>query len=273
MTARAGYVAALIVGPIAALGAIVALAMHANVAKTVTEVQQGAWVLQASAGLEPPVIDTLNRIVKADRRLLALRAYLRAGGELSARWTWSQERQSGFLATADGKAAANDIDAVAAAFALANPGFTLRVTRMPRSLDLQLMRWNENASVGAAAAALTSWLGRRFSGAGAAPSSAELREALIAWPPSSTASIAAPGLSAHGQGRVFDFQVEHRGRIVAGVDVSSARHRWDAAGWTQKLHNAIGMAGDHFSGPLLLPYEPWHYSYQPVAALSDPVAR
>ena len=262
MTARAGYLAALLVGLLAALSVILALAVHANAVGTVSDVRQGAWVVQASSGLDPPVIETLNRIVKADRRLLALRAYLRADGELSARWTWSQKRQVGYAETPDGKTVATYIDAVAASFARANPGYTLKVNPMPRSLDLQLLRWNEDASVGKAAAALTSSLARRFADDGAVPPSAALREALIAWKPSHTASVAAPGLSAHGQGRAFDFQVEREGQVIAGVEVATARQRWDAAGWTRKLHEAVGSAGHHFAGPLQFPYEPWHYSYQ-----------
>jgi hypothetical protein len=273
MTSRVAYLAALVVGLTAALGAIVALAVHAIAVGAVTEVQQAAWVVQASSGLDPAVIDALHGIVKADRRLLALRAYLRAGDELSTRWTWSQTRMADFPETAEAKTAATNIDAVAAAFASANPGYTLRVNRAPRSLDLQLLRWNGDASVGLAAAALAGALSRRFAGAGAVPPSAALRAALIDWKPRGSVSLAAPGLSAHGQGRAYDFQIEHQGQVVAGVEVASARQRWDAAGWTQKLHEAVGMAGHHFTGPLQLPYEPWHYAYQPIATRSDQVAR
>lgn len=263
MTARAVYVAVVVAGSTATIFAVVALAVHANAAGTVNETQERAWALQASSGLDPVVTGTLQRIEKADRRLLALRAYLRAGDQLSARWTWPQERLSAFPDTAEGKAAATNIDAVAAAFARANPGYTLRVNRIPRSLDLQLVRWNGDASVGTAAAALTESLERRFSGAGAKLPSVTLREALVDWTPSSAAPIAAPGLSAHGQGRAFDFQVESEGRIVAGVEVSSARQEWDAAGWSRKLHDAVGIAGHHFAGPLQRPYEPWHYWISP----------
>ena len=261
MTSRVGYLAALVVGPLVILGVISALTMHANAVGRASEGQQETWVVQGSSGLESAVVDTLHRIVKTDRRLLALRAYLRAGAELSARWTWSQERLSGFAESAEGKSVAIDIDAVAAAFARANPGYTLEVNRVPRSLDLQLLRWNEDASVGASAAALTTALARRFGGAGPTPPAEAVRAALIDWKPSSTASVAAPGLSAHGQGRAFDFQVAHEGQIIAGVEVSTARQRWDAAGWTRRLHEAVEAAGHHFVGPLQSPYEPWHYSH------------
>jgi hypothetical protein len=92
-------------------------------------------------------------------------------------------------------------------------------------------------------------------------SAAALRSGLIAWQPSVAVTLAAPGLSAHGQARAFDFQVEHDGRIVAGPDAPSAKQQWDAAGWTQKLRAAVRDSGQHFMGPLAFPYEPWHYDY------------
>jgi hypothetical protein len=101
----------------------------------------------------------------------------------------------------------------------------------------------------------------------AAPDPAALRAALINWTSGDAAPLAAPGLSAHGQARAFDLQIEHGGRISAGLGATSAREQWDAAGWTQKLHAAVAAAGERFSGPLLSPYEPWHYAYvgQPSA--------
>jgi hypothetical protein len=225
--------------------------------------QEQAWVVTASAGLDPRAVDTLQQIVGPDRRLLALRAYLRAGDSLSGRWSWSQESLSAYAATPEGKAASADIDAVAAAFAAANPGFTLAVNRQPRSLELQIAHWNQNQSVAKVAAGLAATLSQRFS-ADPAPGAAELQHALMDWRPAVAAALAAPGLSAHGQGRAFDFQVEHSGQVIAGTESASARQRWDAPGWTQKLHRAMGIAGPHFTGPLASPYEPWHYAYTPA---------
>jgi hypothetical protein len=229
------------------------------------EADQDAWVVQASAGMQLPVIDALYRIVDFDRRLLALRAYLRAGDSLPQRWSWSQEQISAYPSTSEGKAAETDLDAVAAAFGSANPGFTLQVNRQPRSLDAQITHWNENDSIGIAAAGFASALEQRFGGGGA-PSAAELRKALIEWQPNSVAALAAPGLSAHGQARAFDFQVERGGQVIAAMDAASAHRQWDNAGWTQKLHAAVGLAGNHFVGPLQSPYEPWHYAYVPALA-------
>jgi len=243
-------------------GQLVALFVFlgANIADTVDAQRQQAWVVQASADLDPRAVAALQQVVGPDRRLLALRAYLRAGTSLSGRWTWSQQQLSAYASTAEGKAAAADLNAVIAAFASANPGFTLRVNRMPRSLAVQLARWNENRSVGVAATALATALDRQF-GATVVPDAPALRHALMNWTPAVAAALAAPGLSAHGQARAFDFQVEHDGKVIAGIEAASARQQWDAAGWTRKLQAAIRASGNRFAGPLSTPYEPWHYAY------------
>jgi hypothetical protein len=220
------------------------------------------WVETSSVGLDSRTIDTLHRIRGANRQLLALRAYLRAGDSLSARWSWSQEQLTGYASTPEGKAAAADIDAVVAAFAKSNPGYDLQVNRQPRSLEVQLAHWNENASVASVAASLVQFLDRRFAG-NPSPATADIRDALMHWTPNSAAALAAPGLSAHGQGRAFDFAVARNGQIVAGLEAASAHSRWDDAGWTRKLHAAVATSGKPFVGPLQSPYEPWHYAYTP----------
>jgi hypothetical protein len=227
------------------------------------------WTAQASAGLDSRVIDTLRQIVSPDRRLLALRGYLRAGVSLAERWSWSQERISDYPSTPEGKAAAAEIEAVSAAFAAANPGFSLHVNRNVRSLEVQIAHWNTNESVGKAAGDLVAALERGFAIDASTPSPDQLRAALKQWKPDVDVALAAPGLSPHGQGRAFDFQVEHEGRIIAGADLASAIRQWDAAGWTEKLHSAVSKAGPHFAGALESPHEPWHYSYAPPATSSD----
>jgi hypothetical protein len=248
---------------VAALIIPIAPASQAQAVETASTALQEKWAVQASQDLEPRVIDTLQRISSADRRLLALRAYLRAGDTLAERWSWSEQQLTAYPDTAEGKAASADIDAVAAAFAAANPGFTLQVNRKPRSLELQIAHWNGNESVRSAAAALVGSLQERFGGDPAPPSTDQLRQALMAWKPSVAVTLAAPGLSAHGQGRAFDFQIARGDEIIAGVEASSASRQWDAAGWTRKLRAAVSAAGDHFKGPLDWPYEPWHYAYSP----------
>jgi hypothetical protein len=240
--------------------------LDANLADAVTEAQRQSWVAQASAGLDARAIAALDHIVGADRRLLAVRAYLRAGASLDERWSWSQHQISAYASTAEGTAATADIDAVIATFAAANPGCTLRVNRMPRSLEVQLARWNDNPSVGVVAAALLRSLEQQFGSTATAPDTAALRDALKNWAPVAAAPLAAPGLSAHGQARAFDFQVERHGQVIAAIESASAHRQWDAAGWTDRLHAAVIDAGGHFIGPLASPYEPWHYAYAPAAA-------
>jgi hypothetical protein len=254
---------------VAALTMTAAPACSMRGAESASEAAQEAWVVQASVGLQPPVLDTLHGIVGADRRLLALQAYLRAGGGLSKRWSWSQEQLSAYPSTPQGKAAAIDINAVAVAFTAVNPGFTLQVNLQPRNLELQISRWNENASVGTSAAALVNAIDRRFTANRPPPTANELQRMLIEWPTDGAVALAAPGLSAHGQGHAYDFQVVQHGRVIAGTNVASAHHQWDAAGWTQKLHEAVKIAGNHFVGPLQSPYEPWHYAYTPIPMISD----
>jgi hypothetical protein len=252
-----------------AFNTAVAFGSQTQVAETASKTLPEAWVVQASAGLDPRAVDALQRIVGSDRRLLALSAYLRAGDTLAERWSWSREQLSNYPATPEAKAASADIDAVVAAFAAANPGLTLRVNRKPRSLELQIAHWNLDESVGTAAAALVAALEQRFTGNPSTPNTDQLQKALMEWKPSVATALAAPGLSAHGQGQAFDFQVERAGQVIAGVDVALASRQWGAEGWTQKLRAAVSVAGNHFAGPLESPFEPWHYSYVPRPATSE----
>lgn len=245
------------------LGAMcLAITVQAQSVAGSTESVHQRWVDSASVGLDPQAVDTLERIRGANRRLLALRAYLRAGDSLAARWSWSQAQLARYPSTPEGKVAAADIDAVVAAFAKANPGYELQVNRQPRSLKVQLAHWNENASVATVSGALAQYLDRRFAGV-SSPSTAQLRDAMVQWQPNSAAALAAPGTSAHGQGRAFDFAVARNGQIVAGLEAASARSRWDDAGWSRKLRAAVLASGKPFAGPLRSPYEPWHYAYTP----------
>lgn len=219
------------------------------------------WVTLAQQGLYVPAQQTLARIPDDPRRLLALRAYLRAGDTLSARWSWSEERIAAYPQSSEGRMAAAELQAVAAAFARDNPGYELRTNLQPRSLERQLQHWNTNVSVAATAHALVVSLAHQWGGS--TPDAAAVRQALIQWTPPQAAALAAPGLSAHGQARAFDFQIARAGRIIAADDYASAHRRWDSAGWTMRLHAAVTEAGPHLSGPLAVPYEPWHYAYRP----------
>jgi hypothetical protein len=219
-----------------------------------------SWVALAERGLFRPAQEVLTQIPDDERRLLALRAYLRAGDTLADRWSWSAQQIAAYPSSAEGRAAMAELDAVATAFTRDNPGYALRINRQPRSLELQLEHWNSNASVAAVAQVLTASLKRQW--ADRKPDAAAVRQGLIQWTPPRAAALAAPGLSAHGQARAFDFQIEQAGHLIATDDYASVHQRWDSAGWTMRLHRAVTAAGPHLTGPLASPYEPWHYAYR-----------
>jgi hypothetical protein len=78
------------------------------------EAEHQGWVDTASMGLDLQAAATLQRIHGADRRLLALRAYLRAGSALSTRWSLSEQQLAQYPSAPEGEAAAADIGAVVA---------------------------------------------------------------------------------------------------------------------------------------------------------------
>jgi hypothetical protein len=212
--------------------------------------------------LDVRAVAALARIDGSDRQLLAARSYLRAGSTLAARWSWTEAEVASYRSSAEYRDVLAAVEKVIAAFEAQNAGYTLYVNREVRSLDVQLARWNENTSVGATASALRAAALAAFPNPGAAKV-AQLRDFLVAWRPSPAATLAAPGLSPHGQLRAFDFQVEKDGRIVAGTTAANAATEWDAAGWTDKLRRAVAAASPRMKGPLASPREPWHYTFAP----------
>ena len=218
--------------------------------------------------LDPRVRDTLARIPDLGRRLLALRSYLRAGSTLPARWSWSEQEIRDFEQSQEFCDAQAEVDRVVTAFAAAFPGYTLYVNREVRSLDVQIERWNSNASVDAASRTLLDDLHRASAQRAPGEGAAWLKDSLTGWTLAVPVTLAAPGLSAHGQSRAFDFQVEHDGTIVAGTEAEHAARDWDAAGWTERLKKIVARASTRLRGPLETPREPWHYYYD--AGVSAP---
>lgn len=227
-----------------------------------------AYLAAVAQTLPGPAAEALPRIIGDEgRRLLAARGYLRAGSGLATRWSWSEAQIAGYQTSEQYRAALSEVEKVRARFAERNPGFELYVNTQVRSLDVQLARWNDNGSVAAAGQALLRDAERQL-GAGYAlpPDAAAVQRFarwLRGWIPPIPVTLAAPGLSAHGQGYAFDFQVQQGDRIVAGTDSTAIAGDWDAAGWAAKLAAAVAAASPHFSGPLAAPYEPWHYVYAP----------
>ncbi len=210
----------------------------------------------------------LPRIDGTGRQLLALRSYLRAGPSLAERWSWSDAE----IAAWQGSPAQAALDAAVArvrsAFESANPGYSLHVNPEVRSLELQLSRWNSNASIAAAAAALaeaaaTTVRSEGFPAPGTPLAQAAFGDFLRAWVPAPMPPLAAPGLSAHGQMRAVDFVVTRGEAIVAGAVTADIPTIWTGQGWSERLKSAVLASGAPFEGPLRFPDEPWHFDYRP----------
>lgn len=208
----------------------------------------------------------LHQVDGMPRKLLASRSYLRAGDSLHYRWSWTEAQIEERMNSAHYRRLLSETEAVRERFARDNPGYTLYANMRPRSLELQLERWNSNAGVARVAQALHKAVLAEvakpfYRSCQDAQCGQRLGQFLAQWTPPHAAPLAAPGLSSHGQSRAIDFQVMHKGKVVASTVVATARKHWDAAGWTRKLQAAV--AGSSFKGPLKAPYEPWHYDYQP----------
>ena len=226
--------------------------------------------------IDPAARATANQIPALGWRLLATRAYLRAGNTLTERWSWSVEQAAAFATSPQGKTFQTAIETVQCTFSAAHPGFELYVNPDFRSLEVQLQRWNTNESVGRAAqqildAARVAAAAQGFAGTPSSVSIDRLHAWLTNYKPDPPPSLAAPGLSPHGQAHAVDFQVQGGNRIVAGTDTTAITEEWEQGGWERKLAAAIRASGAPFEGPLQSPREPWHYRYEPRSGA--PVAK
>jgi len=233
-----------------------------------------SYVTSISAQLDSRVAQTLAQLDGSGRQLLALRSYLRSAPRLAERWSWSQEEIETFEGSQEQRDLQQEIDRVRTAFVAANPGFELYVNSEIRSLDVQIEHWNTNESVNAAAEEILTAAKALVASPGfPADRPAQAREALKAflsgYRPVPTPTIAAPGLSLHGQMRAIDFHVHQDGRVVAGPSTASIPTDWAAAGWAAKLDAAVRAGSHRFVGPQVSPPAPWHYTYVPEAAAHD----
>jgi hypothetical protein len=224
------------------------------------------YVDRVAATLPVHVAETLAKIEGTPRRLLAARAYVRAGEGLRSRWSWSAEEIRAHTQSAEYRALIEETEAVRRRFEAQNPGYTLYANTEARSLELQISRYNSNKSVERAANHLhKSALAEVFRPEYGSPAEAEsverFKKFLTRWRPPTAAALAAPGISRHGQLRAIDFQIMKNGAIVAPTETASVKRNWDTPGWTEKLQAAV--SGTRFRGPLRSPYEPWHYEYDP----------
>jgi hypothetical protein len=227
------------------------------------------YLLAITHDLDPVATSALERIDSEPRQLLAVRGYLRAGKDLSSRWSWSAAEIRAYESSQEYRDLLAEIAAVRARFEAANPGYSLYANTTARSLDLQLQRWNSNALVGVIAERLQEAAMRELS-AKSYPATPDARATvrfanfLREWRPvPSAAPLAVPGLSLHGRSRAIDFQITQDERIIAPTEVAKVRSVWEQQGWADKL--AAAMRDSRFVGPLQSPNEPWHYEYAPSA--------
>lgn len=210
-------------------------------------------------------IEAIKQINGVDRKMLALRSYLRAGSSLDERWSWTKVEIDAFQGSPEQTALLAEVAAISEHFAARNPGYELHANTKVRSLDVQIARWNENVSVGSAAMELFASLSDEFPDVESKGqiSPEKLESWLRSYSSEQRASLAAPGLTRHGQGHAIDFQIMQDGKFVAPADTSLVATVWEANGWADKLAESIAAAGPSFYGPLTSPNEPWHYDYRP----------
>jgi len=230
--------------------------------------QLGAYMLAVSVLLGVAQNGALSKITDEHRRNLAMTYYLRAGDSVPSRWSWTREQADAYQQSKEHSAVIAEIEKISDHFSLENPAYVLQANTRIRSLEDQLELWQTVGSVGEAASELRQDALEQLAqeSYGRNPDDASIkrfRAFLNAWRASRWPTVMAPGLSLHGQGRAYDFQIlDKNGRTVADTSTSTIGSVWDEQGWTEKLSHAVHAASGKFVGPLLKPYEPWHYEYQ-----------
>jgi hypothetical protein len=220
--------------------------------------------------------DALAKIDDVPRRHLAMTYYLRAGPSIASRWSWTTEQIAKYEKSPEYAAALAELEKISTQFAADNPGYVLHVNSRVRSLEEQVSLWQATDSVGKAAselndAALKTLANDKYGDAPDAASIKRFRTFLDVWRPTTRLTLVAPGLSLHGRGRAYDFQIRDKdGRTVAEPVASTVQKVWTEGGWAEKLSLAVHTASDKFVGPLLSPPEPWHYEYKPTAPGKSP---
>ena len=237
----------------------------------------------------PRVRTALGRIGSFERRLLAMKYYLnRSDSVILAKWAWDTEEIAAFRRSAEYGIARAELRLVERSFEQRNPGYDLDVRMEIRTLGEQIGKWNSVRSIGLAARQLYDTCLAYFRLAVAVTDSMQpevlfqLGDTVVnddglqrfiaylrAFEPRVQPTVAVPGLSQHGRLRAFDFRIHRRGSLVAGTSTASIPARWDAAGWTARLQEAICLVSDRFEGPLTEPYEPWHYEFKLAPRFAD----
>ncbi len=226
-------------------------------------------MLAASAFLGVDQLGALSKITDKDRRYLAMTYYLRARSPIAERWSWTNEQIHAYEKSAEYSEALAEIGKITTRFSVDNPGYLLHANTRSRSMEEQLSLWQSERSVGDAAGelrthALTALADKSYAAEPDEASVKRFRDFLNVWRPSRRTTVVAPGLSLHGRGRAYDFQIlDEAGRTVADTSTSTVAAVWEDHGWAEKLSQAVHAASNKFTGPLENPNEPWHYEYQP----------
>ena len=191
--------------------------------------QLKTYMHMAAGSLGAPQRAALAKIEDDDKRDLAMTYYLRAGVNISSRWSWTAAQIENYQKSAAHAAALGELERIRSAFAENHPGYQLYANTQIRSLEEQLQRWQEVRSIAAPATqlrndALAHLAEHSYVLVPDAVSRKRFIGYLITWRASAAPSLAAPGLSLHGRGRAYDFQVRDlKGRTVAGTDTATMR--------------------------------------------------
>lgn len=248
--------------------AIISVSPRVALSASITDHVIDQCIADLGSILDGRAAAALERVDGSGRRLVALRSYLRSSQNLASRWSWTEQQIRAFEGSAEQRDLHAEIERVRAAFIAANPGYEIWVNPQVRSLDVQIDHWNSNASVESAGAKLVDDLRDRLgtpelARQSAAGTCAGIEQFLRSYIPSPTPTLAAPGLSPHGQMRAIDFQVHQADKVIAGPSADSIATVWDAGGWAERLDDAVRKASRRFIGPLASPPEPWHYTFTP----------
>ncbi len=224
------------------------------------------WVLDSE------VICALIQIPLLERKLLATRGYIRFMDvkhmKVWEHWAWSASEIKDWYASDAYKTASRIIDDINRTFKKVNDGYHLYVVKQVRSVEKQIKKWHESDQVLRLGQALRMKVSNHLDSGGYSntPNQAEtqrFRAFLAQTSVSESLLVATPGLSDHGHGNAFDMAVyDKHSKKMAGTSHAWVS-TWDGPhGWNAKLQSAVQKSGEgRFTGPLKVPYEPWHYEY------------
>jgi hypothetical protein len=242
------------------------------------------------AAVAVPVKATIYAI-NEDRRLLALRGYLRYPqlnrGGMEDNWAWTDEKEQTFNRSPQKTEFDGEVAKVKREFRKLKPGYYLTGEVKARSLETQIRLWNINKPMKDIVSALNRSALREIARTSGNrtnptliyaddPAAADLelfktwlmQDGLAASPTNAT-----PGLSDHGQAKAIDFSVWKKGETrkekgvtitekdtqVAGQESKTMQTVWKDPGFSDALKNAA--VGTKLVGPLLAPPEDWHYTF------------